>query len=533
MANSEVRGSSPEQIVRHLTSRRRFVQGAGIAMASAAIWTPGLAQATGAPTRIGLRSRAQSAGQLTYASARPLFTFDPRLVQTTEEMGLMQHVCEPLVRLDAQMNLTPGLATAWEPVDATTWKFTLQSGVTFSNGEPFDAEAVKFSMEEYQRTGEAYPWFYLWPGELPQVEVVDPQTVLFKSSVTIGAAPRNLAILFMLPPKATANGDFAQKPVGTGPYTVTANEQDERLELTANPTYWGGAPAIQTITYRPIPDPSARMVSIQTGEIDVAGSIPPDLVPTLRDSADLTIYQEPGVRIAHYPFNFRRTDSPIADPRVRHALGLAIDGPTIVQAILAGAGQELKGPVPSILFGAADLGGYPPADPEQAKALLAEAGYPADYELHMIFSPGEFIKDREVTEAVQGMLDQAGVKLRIEELEGGAYSERRTTADWEVAINGFSAMNGDPGFFLAWATGPTTFGYNNQATKDVIEQALETVDETERKSQLEQAQKAYWDDAPYLWGYTQTDTVAVNNRVSGVQPLSTGWISFQAATLAK
>jgi len=125
------------------------------------------------------------------------------------------------------------------------------------------------------------------------------------------------------------------------------------------------------------------------------------------------------------------------------------------------------------------------------------------------------------------------VRLRIGEREGGACSERRTTADWEVAINGFSAMNGDPGFFLAWATGPTTFGYNNQATKDVIEQALETVDETERKSQLEQAQKAYWDDAPYLWGYTQTDTVAVNNRVSGVQPLSTGWISFQAATLAK
>ena len=102
--------------------------------------------------------------------------------------------------------------------------------MTFSNGEPFDAKAVKFSMEEYQRTGEAYPWFYLWPGELPQVEVVDPQTLLFKWSVTIGAAPRNLAILFMLPPKATANGDFAQKPVGTGPYTVSAYEQDERLE---------------------------------------------------------------------------------------------------------------------------------------------------------------------------------------------------------------------------------------------------------------------------------------------------------------
>ena len=177
----------------------------------------------------------------------------------------------------------------------------------------------------------------------------------------------------MLPPKATANGDFAQKPVGTGPYTVTANEQDERLSY-GKPDLLGRAPAIQTITYRPIPDPRHRL---DQGEQDRCGrEHPPDLVPTLRDSADLTIYQEPGVRIAHYPFNFRRTDSPIADPRVRHALGLAIDGPTIVQGILAGAGQELKGPVPSILFGAADLGGYPPADPEQAKALLAEGAIP-------------------------------------------------------------------------------------------------------------------------------------------------------------
>lgn len=532
MAEGAVRGNDPERVFQHPASRRRLLQAAGMAAAGTALAVPGRAGAAGRPVAAGARRLAQSAGQLTYASARPLFTFDPRLVQTTEEMGLMQHVCEPLVRLDAQMNLAPGLATAWEPVDATTWRFTLQSGVTFSNGEPFDAEAVKFSIEEYRRTGEAYPWFYLWPGELPEVEIVDPQTVLLKSSVTIGAAPRNLAILFMLPPQATANGDFAQKPIGTGPYVVTANEPDVRLELTTNPTYWGGAPAIQTIVYRPIPDPSARMVAIQTGEVDVVGSIPPDLVPSLRDSADLTIYQEPGVRIAHYPFNFRRTDSPIADLRVRRALSLAIDGPTIIEAILAGAGQELKGPVPSILFAAADLGGYPPADPEQAKALLAEAGYPDGYELHMIFTPGEFIKDREVTEAVQGMLDQAGVRLRIEELEGGAYSERRTTADWEIAINGFSTMNGDPGFFLAWATGPTTFGYDDQATKDVITQALETVDDAERAALLQQAQQAYWEDAPYLWGYTQTDTVAVSNRASGVQPLSTGWISFHGATLA-
>jgi peptide/nickel transport system substrate-binding protein len=149
----------------------------------------------------------------------------------------------------------------------------------------------------------------------------------------------------------------------------------------------------------------------------------------------------------------------------------------------------------------------------------------------MIYTPGEFIKDREVTEAVQAQLAEAGVNLRIEELEGGAYSERRTTADWDIAINGFSAMNGDPGFFLAWATGPTTFGYDNQATKDLVAEALETVDETEREGVLAEAQEKYWEDVPYLWGYTQTDTVATRNRVSGVVPFSTGWVWFGDATV--
>lgn len=472
-------------------------------------------------------------GQITYASVRDVFTFDPRLVQTTEEMGLMQHVCEPLVRLDADMGLVPGLAESWEAVDPMTWKFTLREGVSFHNGEPFNADAVKFSIDDYRRTAEAYPWYYLWPGELPEVEVVDPRTVLLKSTTTIATTPRNLALLYMLPPEAGAAADFGDHPIGTGPFSFVEHQQDVRLELVANPDYWGGAPAIERIVYRPIPDPSARMVAVQTGEVDVAAAIPPDLAPALQAFPDLAVQQVPGVRIAHYPINFRRTDGPLANVAVRQALSYAVDGGSILANILAGAGQPLQGPVPTILFAAADLGGYPAYDPVKAKELLAEAGYPADAELTLIYTPGEFIKDREVTEAVQAQLGEAGVNVRIEELEGGAYSERRATADWDIAINGFSTMNGDPGFFLAWATGPTTFGYDNQATKDLIAQALEAIDDTERQSLLEEAQAKYWEDAPYLWGYTQNDTVAIRNRVSGVVPYSTGWIWFAGASIAE
>lgn len=521
-----VEGNKSMRMSGNELSRRRLLQQAAVGAGAMSVTLSGLSRVASPAA-----AAQDDAGVVTYASVRDIFTFDPRLVQNTEDMGLMQHVCEPLVRLDAEMGLVPGLATEWEAVDPTTWKFTLREGVTFHNGEPFNADAVKFTVDEYRRSAESYPWYYLWPEELPEVEVIDDLTVHMTSSAPIPTMPRNLALMYMLPPEATQQEGFGEHPIGTGPFSFVELQKDVRLELAANPDYWGGAPAVSGIIYRPIPDPSARMVAVQTGEVDVAAAIPPDLVTALQAFPDLSVIQTPGVRIAHYPVNFRKTDGPLANADVRRALGYAINGEAILTNILAGAGQPLQGPVPSILFAAADLGGYPAHDPARAQELLAAAGYDPATELTLIYTPGEFIKDREVTEAVQAQLAEAGVNLRIEELEGGAYSERRGTADWDIAINGFSAMNGDPGFFLAWATGPVTFGYDNQATKDLVAQALETVDETERAGVLTEAQEAYWEDVPYLWGYTQNDTVAIRNRVSGVTPFSTGWLWFGSAEI--
>lgn len=472
-----------------------------------------------------------AAGQITYTSTRGLTTLNPLLVETSEEIALIQLITEPLVRLDTDMELVPALATSWEPLDPTTWQFKLREGVSFHNGEPFNAEVVKFTFDEYHRIAEEFPWFYIWGDELPQVEVIDDSTVNFVSSSPIAATPRNLVLMFMLPPEAASESDFVDNLVGTGPYKFVEHRRDIRLELEANAEYWGGAPAVQTLEYRPIPDPSARLTAAQTGEVDVAANIPPDLVPTLQQSAELQVFQIPGVRLAHYPFNFRNTESPIADVRVRRAFGYAINGQSIIQDVLAGAAHPLQGPVSSTLFAAADLGGYPEYDPDQARALLAEAGYPEDYELTLIYTEGEFIKDREVTEAIQAMLTDAGVRVTIETLESGAYGDRRSGPDWDIALNGFSAVNGDPGFFLAWATGPS-FGYENSDTEQAIAQALQTVDEDEQTELLRQAQEFYWEDVPYLWGYTQTDTVAMRNRIQGIQPLPNGWIPFHEATLS-
>jgi ABC-type transport system substrate-binding protein len=521
----------------HSLSRRRLLRNSGLAMllggAAALTSVPSIDAFGSMPSTLSARAFQQTGGQIIYADERPLTPFTPQLVDTTEEIGLMQLICEPLVRLDDKMQLTSALATSWETEqDGTTWNLKLRTGVTFHNGEPFDANAVKFSFDAYREIGERYPWFYLWPDGLPQVEIVDPTTVRLKSTKPVGTTPSNLVLLFMIPPKAGAEKQFANNPIGTGPFKFLSHQEGVRLDLEANGDYWAEPAKIQKLAYRPIPDPSARMAAIQTGDINVAGAIPPDLVEVLKKNSNITIYQVPGIRIAHYPFNFRNTESPLADARVRQALGYAIDGQTIIDTILAGAGQPLKGPVPSTLLGAADLGGYPAPDPGKAKSLLNDAGYPMDHEIDLILAPGEFIKVREVTEAIQAMMKNIGVKMKIEELEEGAYTQRRSGADWELAVDGFSAVNGDPTYFLAWATSATTFGYSNEKTKQVVQQAQETVDSAKRLELLAQAQKLYWDDVPYLWGYTQTNTTAMQSKIQSARPLSTGWIPFQTAEIA-
>lgn len=520
------------------TRRRMLKQASVTGVGGYAALAAGQMRLTAAPVNGTSQSRyvAQDSpeGEITFASVRDVFTFDPRLVNTTEEMGLMQHVCEPLIRLDSDMNLVSHLAESWEAVDPLTWEFKLRDGVQFHNGEAFNSQAVQFTFNEFRQMGESYPWFYLWPGELPEVEIVDDLTFRLVSSTTIAVTPRNLVMLPMLPSEAGAQEDFGAHPIGTGPFTFVEHQRDVRLVLEVFTEYWGTPPLVQSLVYRPIPDPSARMVAVQTGEVDVAAAIPPDLISVLESVPELTIHQVPGVRIAHYPFNFRNTESPVADVRIREALTYAVNGESILRDVLSNAGQPLQGPVPSILFGAADLGGYPAYDPTMAQQLLTEAGYPEDYELRLIYTPGEFIKDREITEAIQAQLSEAGAQIRIVELEGGAYSEARRTADWDIAINGFSTQNGDPGYFLSWATSdPTTFGYKNQATKDAIVEALQVTDEDEREAQLLQAQEMYWEDVPYLWGFTQTEVVAVSDRLTNVQLLSNGWILFADAAISE
>ncbi len=449
----------------------------------------------------------------------------------------MPHIVEPLVEMDATLNIRGLMAESWRLVDDMTWEFKLRQGVKFHNGEDFDAGSVRFTIEKLGAMGAEAAWSYLWK-DLPQAEAVDRYTVRLKTQTPQPALIRNLVFYGMMPPGAGAQAAYDNQPIGTGPFKLSEWTQGVRLVGDAWTGYWGNTPRLARFTYRPIQDASTRVAALQTGEIDVAMNVPPDLVNALRRFPSIAVLQVPGVRLAHLPFNFRNTSSPISKLQVRQAVGYAIDGDSIIQNILVGAAQPLSGPYPSIVWASADLGGYPGRDIEKARALLTEAGHPNGVDITMIFTPGEFIKSQEVTEAIQAMLKDAGINLKIEPLEAAAYSERRGGPNWDVAINGFSVMNADPTFFMEWATADSTFGYasstfanNRGQVVQLLGQAATTMDDEKRKALYQQAQELYWQDVPWLWGYTQTDSTGFSRKVKGMDILSTGWLRLRDAWL--
>jgi ABC-type transport system substrate-binding protein len=330
----------------------------------------------------------------------------------------------------------------------------------------------------------------------------------------------------MLPMKAV-DASFGENPVGTGPYKFVQWIKGDRVILEANPNYFGGAPKISRLTYRTITDNSARLAALEAGEIEVGAMLPPEAasLPTSK----FTIFEGPSVSYAQWMFNFRNKTSPIADVKVRKALQYAIDEPGLINGVLSGKAIAAKGPAPSVCFGAADVGGYPKRDVAKAKQLLAAAGYASGMNLVMMFSP-ELVRDVEVTEAIQQQLKEAGVTVKIDQLEQAAYMERRPTANWDIASSSVGAWTADADFYLSGTPGQN--GYNNPAMTAALANAGNAVmDLNERARYLKEAEQIFWDDVSYLWSYQTVMFNVMTNRLKNAMVLPTGWIYYWKAEL--
>jgi peptide/nickel transport system substrate-binding protein len=439
---------------------------------------------------------------------------------------------DALVELDPKLQPRAALAESWEAVDETTWRFKLRQGVKFHNGEDFNADSVKYSLDRLVALQPRYTyannWLDGWP---PTTTVESPYSVLIKTAKPQPAVPRLLNRVWMFPPSAAKDPDFFKKANGTGAFKFVSWNPGVQLNMEANPNYWKGAPKIQKLVYNTVTDASARLAAFQAGEYEFIWDVPYDRIKDFSSSATLAVTENPTIGLDFITFNFRApATSPIADPKIRKALTYAVDQQAIRDAILSGRGELIKGPAPALAVGSVDAGGFPARDVEMAKKLLSEAGYNGK-ELTFISSGGEIQNEVEIAEAIIAQLGEAGVNVKLEQLESAAYTQRRPQPTWDLAPNGV------PGSF----TGEASYHYNQLKSQQgysntKIDQLLSQADtpgttDQQRVDLIQQAMKTMWADVPYLWGIGKVTAIGTSKKLTGFEFTPINWVFYRGAQI--
>jgi peptide/nickel transport system substrate-binding protein len=455
---------------------------------------------------------AQTPDPLVVAQGVDMQTGDPHRTTLTHAVNVLANIYDTLVGRDASLALRPALAVSWRAVDATTWEFKLRQGVKFHNGEPFNAQTVKFSFERMLDPKTK------WPGAgalrpIKTVTVVDDATVRFTTERPWPLLPRYLGYYGMIvPPGVAQQGDEAlvRQPVGTGAYRFVRWVKDDRVELEANADYWGGKPRIGRVVFRAIPSESSRLAELLAGSIHLMNLVPPELFKPIQDSSKAKLVEGRSLSVYFVIANLVNIakDRPLADPRVRQALNHAIDRQAILSSIMHNVGKPVPTVCTEIMLGC-DPSVAPFAyDPERAKALLREAGYPNGFDFSISTTSGAYPGDRDITLALADQLTRVGVRTKVNVTEYGVQLKsvqgRQLPEDgWFTRFTDFFGLSTiipfrafySPGEWSLWRPGHREFD-------QLVESANAARDEAQMRDLSRRIQLLYKEEAPAISLFT-------------------------------
>jgi len=478
---------------------------------------------------------AQPAGTLVVGLVAEPVNLDPAQVTDLNSNRVGRRIVETLVTFpDESTQIVPGLAESWAiSKDGLKYTFKLRKGVSFHDGTPLNAEAVKFSIERqiipehpFNKLGK-YPFANYFFGNVKAVEAVDPQTVefilkepraSFLAVLTAGAAS------IVSPTAVRKLGvDYPLTPVGTGPFKFVAWDRGQRVVLEKNAGYWKHPVKIDRVIYRPIVEGQARLTELLTGALDLIVDTPPDFVPQLESNPKVMVLKQVGVHVWYLGINNQK--KPFDDKRVRQALNYAVNKEALVRDVLKGTGSFSRGPVLPNTWGAdAALKAYP-YDPERAKKLLAEAGYPSGFSttLWVPESGSGMQLPVAMSTVIQSNLKAVGVNVALQTMEWGAYLAKLRTKEQDLFALSWMAGNEDPDLVMypllhssQWTpNGPNRALYKNEKYDELLHQARLTTDQKKRAELYREAQRILVDDAPWVFVDHEIQTAAHAKRVQG------------------
>ncbi len=457
---------------------------------------------------------------------------DPTMNLSSIRAQVGVSIFDSLVGRDSEKRIVPELAESWKLLDDTTWQFRLRKGVVFHNGEPFNAEAVRFTLQRVLDPNQKSP-NRANIAEITKVEVVDDFTVKLVTRQPYAPLLNRLIDFPIVPPRYTAekgNQGFSLHPVGTGPFKFVELVKDDRLVVEAFDRHWRGAPRIRRIIFKPVPEPFTRTAALRNGELDVITNVPPNLARELERVPGIKVLRIPSTWMIYLGLNtFKK---PLSDVRVRQALNYASDVDAIIKNVLEGNGRRTPGPLTPHMFGHDPaVKGYP-HDPAKARRLLAEAGFPDGLEITLDSPEGRYQGDKEVAEALAGQWQKAGFRPKVQVAEWGAYFKRYLAKQFsDVYLLGLGGpmQDGDELYNLVSSKGRGLY-YKNEKVDMLFDAGRGTMDPAKRRKIYSDLSKAMVEDATWVFLMQQVDIYAMRDRVEWT-PRPDQWMPFIAATL--
>ncbi len=461
----------------------------------------------------------QPRGELVVCQGAEVNSLDIARHISIVDINYSHQVFDMLYLRDGQGNPQPRLAVSHKLINETTWEFKLRRGVKFQNGTVMTAKDVKFSIDR-MTDPQSKVFFAPFYATIQEVKVLDDSTIQI---VTKSPDPLLLKRLshniFILPSdlvKEQGAEAFFQHPIGTGPFKFVSWVRNDRMIFEANEAYWEGTPKVKRVIFRPVPEVATRIAELQTGNADIIVNVPPFLVPQVKDSPIATVQSIPSGR-AMYVYINCLTEGPLKNKKVRQALNYAVDKKAIIDNILKGSGVPMAVGITPYHWGYdPSLKPYP-YDPVKAKKLLAEAGYPSGLKLVFNSPSGRYLMDKEVSEAIAGMLNDVGVQTDMKIHEFGSYVQILTGK--KLQDLGFQSwgnpMHDADGTFSILYT-PTAFNYfSNPELTAKISSARTTMDQKKRLDLYKEIQREIFEEAPMIFLYQQIDHYGVSRKVKG------------------
>jgi peptide/nickel transport system substrate-binding protein len=460
-------------------------------------------------------------------------TLDPVQMTTTTVANLVDYVVETLTFIDPDGKIQPALAESWTiSPDGLQVTLRLRRGVTFHDGTPLDAKAVKWNLDRLKDPNLRVPIRAPYP--LKEIEAVDPTTV--RVTLTRPSSPFVSALSWttsgiVSPAAVDKHGNDYKTivhPVGTGPYVFKERKKGESLTVTLYDKYWGKKPHYYTVVFRIVPEAATRESLILAGQVDLIVLPPIADLPALGRNPAVKVLLAPSDRTIFISMN---TSKPLLnDRRVRQALNYAVDKAAIIQNVLFGAADQMDAPMAPSLFGYCKAGTYE-YNPPKAKQLLAEAGVKPGTKISFHHPTGRYVQDKEASQAIAGYLREVGLEPELQTMDWPSYISIINAGPAEKTVHQLAYLGWAPAFldaaqqslqFLSSYHPPAglaiTF-YQDPKVDEWILAADRESNPDKRKALYCDISKKVWEDAPWIFLYVQRYPIVHSAKVTDIRSI--------------